>query len=179
MARTTPLYILCLLLGAATLSAYELFVSPAGNDAWSGLIAEPNSDSSDGPFETLTKAQNTLRQMKTQNSLPTETVYVTIREGNYRLQHTWSFGDGLFKRIFPGAELRGKSGQVTVQLDGVKPGSRQVRAVVKTDNAHGQSSAVTVRVVPPPAGDKTPSERPAWRSFRADVSRVWVPLWPS
>ena len=28
----------------------DFFVSPGGNDRWSGKLAEPNADSTDGPF---------------------------------------------------------------------------------------------------------------------------------
>ncbi len=36
------------------------YVSPSGNDAWSGTLAEPNKDASDGPFLTLAKAASIL-----------------------------------------------------------------------------------------------------------------------
>jgi hypothetical protein len=32
------------------------YVAPNGNDAWSGKLAEPNKDGTDGPFKTLSKA---------------------------------------------------------------------------------------------------------------------------
>ena len=40
-----------------------LYVSPIGNDAWSGLLYEPNADSSDGPFATICAARDALRNV--------------------------------------------------------------------------------------------------------------------
>ena len=34
----------------------SLFVAPNGNDAWSGKLAEPNAEKTDGPFGTLERA---------------------------------------------------------------------------------------------------------------------------
>ncbi len=42
----------------------NLYVSPTGKDQWSGRLAAPNGDSSDGPFATLQKARDTIRAMK-------------------------------------------------------------------------------------------------------------------
>ncbi len=89
MARTHTVCVFLLILSAA--NAFEIFVSPSGNDNWSGLVSDPNSDASDGPLKTVAKAQEILRQMKANSQFPSETVYVTIREGNYHIQETWSF----------------------------------------------------------------------------------------
>jgi len=37
------------------------YVSPAGDDAWSGRLAEPSADGTDGPWRTLAKAGATVR----------------------------------------------------------------------------------------------------------------------
>ena len=34
-------------------STIELYVSTLGNDSWSGTLADPNSEKTDGPFATL------------------------------------------------------------------------------------------------------------------------------
>ncbi len=78
------------ILGIISLStAFEIFVAPNGNDNWSGSLAEPTS--SDGPLQTLGRAQSLLRELKQNGSLPSETIFVTLREGDYRIQQTWAF----------------------------------------------------------------------------------------
>lgn len=42
----------------------DFFVANNGNDAWSGRLAEPNAAGTDGPFATLTRAQQAVRELK-------------------------------------------------------------------------------------------------------------------
>ena len=44
----------------------EFYVAVNGNDAWSGTLAEPNADNSDGPFSTIERAQKAVRELKKQ-----------------------------------------------------------------------------------------------------------------
>lgn len=44
--------------------AIHLYVSPAGNDAWSGRTGEPQADGTDGPFATLERARDALRHLR-------------------------------------------------------------------------------------------------------------------
>lgn len=53
-----------LFLVPVSLRAADYFVAPNGNDAWSGKLAAPNADKSDGPFATLEHARDTLRKDK-------------------------------------------------------------------------------------------------------------------
>jgi len=41
-----------------------LYVSPSGDDAWSGTCPEPRADGRDGPLATLEKARDLLRQRR-------------------------------------------------------------------------------------------------------------------
>ncbi|HRR67609.1 MAG TPA: hypothetical protein P5063_08195, partial [Methanomassiliicoccales archaeon] len=41
--------------------AVEVFVSPQGNDRWSGRLAAPNRSRTDGPFATLERARDAVR----------------------------------------------------------------------------------------------------------------------
>ena len=41
-----------------------IYVSPAGNDAWSGRSAQPNPQGTDGPVATLERARDIVRQTK-------------------------------------------------------------------------------------------------------------------
>ncbi|MGC9354603.1 MAG: hypothetical protein ACP5D9_12240 [Mariniphaga sp.] len=42
----------------------DFYVSPRGNDSWSGTLAEPNFAGTDGPFLTIEKAQQAVRDLK-------------------------------------------------------------------------------------------------------------------
>ncbi len=82
--------IVCLLsalpvLLSAALSAAEttFYVSPRGNDAWSGGLAEPNAAGTDGPLATLAGARDRVRQHKA-GGAPTEPIKVLFRSGVYR-----------------------------------------------------------------------------------------------
>ena len=67
----------------------DFFVSPKGNDHWSGRLAEPNKD--DGPFATVARVQQAVRALlPTLN--PRRTVRVVLRGGVYYLDETLTFG---------------------------------------------------------------------------------------
>lgn len=66
----------------------NLCVSPNGNDAWSGTLGAPNTDESDGPFATLTRARDEIRKRKAAGQL-SGPVTVYVREGVYALPETF------------------------------------------------------------------------------------------
>jgi hypothetical protein len=70
------------LLAAGTCGGVELYVSPAGNDAWSGRLAEAAVGGGDGPFATLLRARDEIRALKAKGPL-SEAVTVTVRGGIY------------------------------------------------------------------------------------------------
>jgi parallel beta-helix repeat protein len=59
------------------------YVSPAGNDSWSGTLPSPNG--SDGPFQTLQAARDAIRRLKSEKTL-NEPVTVYLEGGDYRLR---------------------------------------------------------------------------------------------
>jgi parallel beta-helix repeat protein len=67
------------------------YVSPAGNDAWSGKLTAPNAAKSDGPLATLTGARAAIRKLKAAGPL-TAPVEVRVRGGIYRPQETFVLG---------------------------------------------------------------------------------------
>lgn len=68
----------------------NLYVSPEGNDSWSGRIPSPNRQRTDGPFATLERARDAIRQMKREGKLPKGGVTVYLRRGVYVLDSTFT-----------------------------------------------------------------------------------------
>ena len=68
-------------------SAADYYVSPGGNDAWSGRLPDPNKDETDGPFATIMKACDAVRQVKKDRP-----VTVLVRGGTYTLAEPIRFG---------------------------------------------------------------------------------------
>ena len=71
--------------------AENYYVSPRGNDQWSGTLPEPNADSTDGPFASISHARDVIRTVRDSGQMP-EHVTVNVREGRYRLQEPLRFG---------------------------------------------------------------------------------------
>jgi parallel beta-helix repeat protein len=62
------------------------YVASNGNDTWSGKQEQPNSDKTDGPFATLQKARDTIRELKhLQGNTLERPVTVLVRSGTYFL----------------------------------------------------------------------------------------------
>ena len=66
--------------GVAKPSGPGFYVAENGNDSWSGKLAAPNADGTDGPFASLAKAQTAMRADAT-----IDTTYV--RGGDYYLNN--------------------------------------------------------------------------------------------
>jgi len=58
----------------------DWYVAPGGNDQWSGRLAQPNAQGTDGPLATLAAARDRVAQSK-----PTGPVRVLVHGGVYRL----------------------------------------------------------------------------------------------
>ena len=93
---------LALILPAPTASAGEqvtakvaakgdLYVSPHGNDTWSGRLLEPNAGHSDGPLATVGEAQRRVRQLKQDEPDRKTPIVVAIRGGSYFLPQPLQF----------------------------------------------------------------------------------------
>jgi hypothetical protein len=48
----------------------DFFVSPNGNDSWSGTLDAPNASKTDGPFATINRAKLAVRELKSKVYLP-------------------------------------------------------------------------------------------------------------
>lgn len=80
--------IVCLPAGALT-----LYVSPEGNDAWSGRLQAPNRPKTDGPVASLQGARDAIRKVKARGPL-TEPVTVSISKGAYEMTEPLVLGPG-------------------------------------------------------------------------------------
>lgn len=78
------------LLATLPTQAVTLYVSPSGQDSWSGHRRAPDSKNADGPFATLERARDEIRQLKKQGKFPADGVNVEIAGGVYELAKTFA-----------------------------------------------------------------------------------------
>ena len=133
------------LVAALPVAAAELthYVSPTGNDAWSGRLPGPNQARTDGPFATLMAARDAVRAWRAKG-LGTEPATVQIRGGTYYLEQPLAFGPEDSNLIFAacgeerpeivGGRLikglaPGKDGVLSVSLPEVKAGTWNFRSL--------------------------------------------------
>jgi len=62
----------------------NLYITPTGNDAWSGQVTRPNRARSNGPLASLKGARDAIRALKARGPL-TEPVHVIVAPGTYAL----------------------------------------------------------------------------------------------
>ncbi len=66
--------------------ALDIYVSPTGNDTWSGLKRDHHGNGDQGPFATIERARDEIRRLRTSGRLKHETVHVKIATGRYELK---------------------------------------------------------------------------------------------
>ena len=69
----------------------HLYVSPAGNDAWSGRLPDANAEATDGPLATIARARDVVREWKLSGRL-SRPVTVWLRGGRYAISAPLVFG---------------------------------------------------------------------------------------
>jgi hypothetical protein len=63
-----------------------------GNDSWSGTLAAPNADGTDGPFASLARARDAIRALRAgSGGLPPGGVEAIVQGGEYRLAEPLEF----------------------------------------------------------------------------------------
>jgi len=70
--------------------AADFYVAINGCDQWSGRLPEPNPAGTDGPFATMVKARDAVRELKATGELK-KPVRVMIRNGTYHLTESVVF----------------------------------------------------------------------------------------
>lgn len=85
------LFFMFLIISLNQITAAEttFYVAKDGNDLWTGKLPIPNSECSDGPFATLEKARDAIRQMKENGELQSP-VTVMVRGGTYYINKTFT-----------------------------------------------------------------------------------------
>src|SRR6476659_8238088 len=69
-----------------------LFVATNGNDGWSGRLAAPNQQRTDGPCATVERAMRAIRESRSHTSNVTERATILIRQGLYFLNEPLVLG---------------------------------------------------------------------------------------
>jgi hypothetical protein len=106
--------------------AGTIHISPAGNDAWSGRLAQPNSEGTDGPVATLERARDILRRAKSEGSR------VIVADGRYELRQPFVLtpvDSGVAYEAAPGARPVFSGGRVIGGFEPVENGLWRTRIV--------------------------------------------------
>ncbi len=69
----------------STEKGIQLFVSPQGNDSWSGAIKKPNASQTDGPLASLQGARDAIRKLKAAGKANAP-IEVSFLEGTYFIE---------------------------------------------------------------------------------------------
>lgn len=122
--------LLCLSAVTRDLRAFQagtaFYVSPAGNDTWSGKPQSPNESKTDGPFATLERAREAIHSLKQAGIAPQTEVIVYVRGGQYRFSKTFKLtasdsgtkGTPITWRAYPGEQVSFTGGKF---ISGFKP----------------------------------------------------------
>ena len=146
---------------AADLKA-DLYVSPQGNDAWSGTAVEPNPAKTDGPLATIQRAGQLVRTLKAQAGRA-RPVVVAIRGGTYFLAQPICLGPEdsgtaqvpviyqAYGHDQPDAQRRRENRRLAAERRrplAREPRRRQERQVVVHATLRGRSAAVPAASAP-------------------------------
>ena len=66
-------------------AAATFYVTPDGNNQWSGQLARPNTDGTNGPLASLAGARDAIRRLKSQGPL-TRPIRIIVADGTYALR---------------------------------------------------------------------------------------------
>ena len=74
-----------LALGSPLTLAMDFYISPTGNDTWTGTLSAPNVEANDGPFATITRARTAIREWKKAHPKTHVPITVHLRQGLHTL----------------------------------------------------------------------------------------------
>jgi hypothetical protein len=86
-ATSAAVLLFCVFVGRGLAEPAQFYVATDGNDSWSGRAATAinntsNDATTDGPFATIARARDVIRQLRREEKLP-EGAVVTVGEGTY------------------------------------------------------------------------------------------------
>ncbi|WP_446809612.1 right-handed parallel beta-helix repeat-containing protein [Methylomonas sp. 2BW1-5-20] len=90
MNHLIKIFLAVLLCCTTETMAQNYYVNPDGNDLWSGTAKTPNPQLNTGPFKTIERAKQAIRQLKQEHAF-NEKVTVNIAGGIYYLNHPLNF----------------------------------------------------------------------------------------
>ncbi|MBT5609032.1 MAG: right-handed parallel beta-helix repeat-containing protein [Lentisphaerae bacterium] len=103
------------------------YVSPGGSDAWSGTVSSPNADRTNGPFGSLARARDAIRELRADGKQLQGGVRVLLRGGTHRLEEPF--------RLSPEDSGTSEGPVVFAAFEGEEPvvsGGREIRGFTKT-----------------------------------------------
>lgn len=117
------LFLLSGLILTPSMAAEKFYVAPNGNDVWTGQLASPNHDQSDGPFATLERARDAIRELKNRSGLPPGGVTVDLGGGVYERSQAFKLiaddsgeeARPIVYRATPNAEVRIAGGKIVTE----------------------------------------------------------------
>ena len=75
---------------AGKIDETAFYISPEGNDMWSGKLPEPNESKTDGPFASFERVRDAVRALKNTVEFPETGITVYIRGGTYTFTETFT-----------------------------------------------------------------------------------------
>ena len=75
-----------------SVQANEYYVNSSGNDEWTGIMHDSNLAKTDGPFKTLERAKEAIRELKS-TGLFDDKVTINISGGEYKLSSPLQFSE--------------------------------------------------------------------------------------
>ena len=84
ICRSVLALVAILFLGGTAIADTDLFVAPDGNDTFSGKLAKPNAEKTDGPLASLAGARDAVRKLITAGKLDGP-LRVCFTDGTYRI----------------------------------------------------------------------------------------------
>jgi hypothetical protein len=77
--------------GSGNTTTGDFYIATNGNDTWSGTLASPNSSNTDGPFATISRAQQAVHGILQSPQGRTNPIIVLLRSGTYFVSQPLSF----------------------------------------------------------------------------------------
>lgn len=122
--------------------AARFYVSPSGNDSWTGRLPAPNARNTDGPFRTLEKARDAIRRLRTDEEEPSAGALVWVRSGVYSFSGTFELApaDGFaVYRAYEDEQVRLVGGR---EIHGFRPATN--RAILDRLDEYSRANVLQV-----------------------------------